>query len=107
MNVETIWSRLTRLVMMLLGVAVVLAIAIWYLPLIRENETMRKEDLRLEKELNKAEESVRQKKAAVEALRNDPKAVERLAREKLGLAKPGETVVHFESPVTNGLQRTP
>jgi hypothetical protein len=27
--------------------------------------------------------------------------VERLAREKLGLAKPGETIIHFEAPLTN------
>ena len=35
----------------------------------------------------------------LESLRTDPQAVERLAREKLGLAKPGETVIHFEGPV--------
>jgi cell division protein FtsB len=34
-------------------------------------------------------------------LRNDPKTVERLMREKLGYAKPDETVVRFEPTVTN------
>ncbi|HIE69770.1 MAG TPA: septum formation initiator family protein, partial [Planctomycetes bacterium] len=37
-------------------------------------------------------------KSAIEALRNDPQTVERFAREKLGLAKPGETVIRFEKP---------
>jgi cell division protein FtsB len=40
-------------------------------------------------------------KASIDALRNDPKAVERLAREQLGYAKPGETVVRFEPAGTN------
>jgi cell division protein FtsB len=30
--------------------------------------------------------------AEIEALRRDPRAIERLAREELGLARPGETV---------------
>jgi cell division protein FtsB len=37
----------------------------------------------------------------VDVLRYDPKAVERLARERLGYARPGETVVRFDPPVTN------
>jgi cell division protein FtsB len=32
----------------------------------------------------------------VEALRNDPAAIERAAREELGFVKPGEIVIHLE-----------
>jgi cell division protein FtsB len=42
---------------------------------------------------------------AQDALQHDPKAVERLARERLGYAKPGETVIRFEAPITNGVAR--
>ena len=35
-------------------------------------------------------------KVQIEALRNDPETVERYAREKLGLARQGETVIRFE-----------
>jgi len=38
-------------------------------------------------------------------LRNDPKTIERLMREKLGYARPDETVVRFEPPATNGPAR--
>ena len=34
----------------------------------------------------------------VEALRKDPKAIERAAREELGFIKPGEVVINLESP---------
>jgi cell division protein FtsB len=35
----------------------------------------------------------------VRALRSDPAAIERLARQKLGLVKPGETVIQLPAPV--------
>jgi cell division protein FtsL len=101
MNVNTgIWGQLTRVVIFLFLIAGVLLIAVWYLPLIKQNERMRKEVLRLETELQKANEENKQLKSSIDAL-NDPKAVERLAREKLGYAKPGETVIRFETPPTN------
>jgi len=96
-----IWSRLTRLVIVLLLLAGLLLVGVWYLPLIRQNERMRKDAMRLDAQIQKEEETSRQLKSSIEALRNDPKAVERLAREKLGYAKEGDTVIHFHEAATN------
>jgi cell division protein FtsB len=95
-----IWGKMTRVVICLLVVAVLLGIGVLYLPLIQQNERMRKEVLRLKAQTAKEEEINRQLKAAVESLRNDPKAIERYAREKFGYAKPGETVIRFEPALT-------
>jgi cell division protein FtsB len=92
-----IWGVLTKGVVFLLLLAVVVAVAFWYLPLIQQNERMRKEILRLEAQIQEEEERSRQMRALIEALQNDPKAVERLAREKLGYARSNETVIRFES----------
>ena len=72
-----------------------------YLPLIQQNERMRREILRLDAQLQKEEAKSKQLKAEIDALRNDPKTVERLTREKLGYAKPDETVMRFEPAATN------
>ncbi len=96
-----IWGKLTQTVIYLLVVAAIAAVGVWYLPLIQQNERMRKEILRLENQIKQEEEISRQLRLSIDALRNDPRAVERLAREKLGYAKPGETVIRFESPATN------
>lgn len=102
MTVETsIWDKLTRVVIGLLLIAFLAGIGVWYLPLIRQNERMRKEVFRLDTLVRKEAETQRQLTASIESLRNDPKAVERLAREKLGYAKNGETVIRFESRNTN------
>lgn len=102
MNVNLgIWDKLTRLVIFLLFVAGILGLAVWYLPLIRQNEAMRKAILHLDAQIQKEEETARQLKSSIDSLHHNPKAVERLARETFGYAKPGETVIRFEPRATN------
>jgi cell division protein FtsB len=97
MNVDLgIWSKLTKLVIFLLVLAGILGVAVCYYPLIQTNERMRKEVLRLDTQIAKAEDTGRQLKANIDALKYDPKSLERLAREKFGYARPGETVIRFE-----------
>jgi len=88
-------------VVALLAIAAILCIGMWYLPLIQENEQMRRRIDTLAAELEKQKQESRELQAEFEALRSDPKTVERLAREKLGYAKPDETVIHFDPPATN------
>ncbi len=100
-----IWAKLTKIVVFLLFLAGLLGIAVWYLPLIKTNERMRKRIMTLDAQIQRAEETSRQLKTSIDALRSDPKAVERLARERLGYAKTGETVIRFEEPATNSNPR--
>jgi cell division protein FtsB len=101
MNVDLgIWGKLTRVVIFLVLVALLLGVGVWYLPLIKQNERMRKEVLRLDASIQKEVDAEKQLRASIDALRNDPKVVERLARETLGYAKPGETVIRFEAART-------
>lgn len=98
MNVDLgIVNKLTRAVIFLILLAIGLFVVVWYLPLIQQNERMRKEVLRLEAQVKREEETNKLLKASIDVLRNDPKAVERLARERLGYAKPGEIVIRAES----------
>ena len=97
MNVDTgIWGKLTRVVIFLVLVAMLVGVGVWYLPLIKQNEHYRKRVLDLETQIQRELEIERQLKASIDGLRNDPKVVERLARETLGYAKPGETVIRFD-----------
>lgn len=93
-----IWGRLNRIIGFMLVVTCFAGVVVWYLPLIRNNEAMRKEILRLEAKVAHEEETARRIESSITALRTDPKAVERVAREKLGYVKPGETMIRFEAP---------
>src|SRR5689334_1395719 len=98
MNVQdSIWDKLNRVVIGLLLVAGLVGVGVRYYPLIKQNERYRKRVLELDLEVQKETETKKQLTAAIDAMGNDPKAVERLARETLGYAKPGETVIKFES----------
>ena len=82
----------------IIRVAVILAIAYFFLAgnrgLIRLAE-MKAEKYRLEKELGQMEEENRRSIAEIQALKQDLKAIERIAREDLGLVIKGETVFRF------------
>ena len=86
-----------QLVIALVAVAGLLLIIAAYLPEIQENQRMRSEIYRLDMRIQEQEATAKQLQAEIDALRNDPKTVERLAREKLGYAKADETVVRFET----------
>ena len=92
-----IWGKLTQAVIALLVVALLILIGMTYLPLIHQNERMRQEIDRLDGKLQKQETISRGLRADIDALRNDPATVARLAREKLGYARTDETVIRFET----------
>ncbi len=96
-----IWGKLTQAVIALVAVAILLLIGMTYLPLIQQNENYRREINQLDKEIQTQAEISQALKSEIDALKNDPKTVERLAREKLRYARPDETIMHFDSPVTN------
>ena len=97
---SSIWDKLTRLALFLLLLAALLFVMVWYRPVIEKNERLRKANLQLQQRIEKEIETSKKLDASIRALQ-DPKTVERLARERLSYAKPGEHVIHFEPPATN------
>ena len=96
MNVNVgLWDKLSKVVIFLLFLTALTAVFFWYLPLIQWNQNFRKRLLAFDAEISRQEKVNRQLKASIDAMQNDPKTVERLARERLGWAKPGEMVVRF------------
>jgi cell division protein FtsB len=94
---RSIWDKLFGLVLVLLVIASLLGVFLWYQPVIQENQRMRRDKLELEKKIEAETETARKLDADVRALQN-PATVERLARERLSYAKPGESVIHFDPP---------
>ena len=106
MNVDLgIWAKLSRLMLVLLVLATLIAVTVWYLPLIEKNEGMRKRKFLLEQQIKQAEDEQKRLKAALYSLEHDPKTLERMAREKLGYARTNETVIRFETAATNSAAR--
>jgi cell division protein FtsB len=94
---QNIWDKLFRVVLTLLVIAAVLVIFLWYEPVIELNQRMRQDKLALDVNIQKETETARKLDTALRALQN-PTTIERLARERLSYAKPGEDVIHFDPP---------
>src|SRR6185295_8283393 len=100
------WQKLSRLMAALIFAAAVLAVVVWYIPLFQQNERMRKEIQQLQGQIRREEQASRRLENSIKALREDPKTVERMARERLGYAKTGETVIFFQQRTTNVVAAT-
>lgn len=96
-----IWGKLTQVVIGLVVLAIFLLIGRTYLPLIHQNENYRREIGQLNREIQQQTAIANQLKSDLDALRNDPSTIERLAREKLRFARTDETIIHFDPPATN------
>jgi cell division protein FtsB len=64
-----------------------------------------KETADIQKEINQLNEENRQMQDQVKALKTDPSAIERIAREEMGLARPGEYI--FKIPPKPGDSSSP
>ena len=108
MNVtESIWDKLTRVVVALLVMAAVLGIVVWYEPVVQENQKMREEKFELDKKIDQEAKIAKKLETQLRCFENpalERTIVERLARERLSYAKPGENVIHFEAPADSTLR---
>ena len=93
-----IWDKLSRVIIFLLFLAGLLGVFVWYLPLIKQNQRFRAQLLALDTKIQEQEKIGKQLRASIDAVQNDSRTLERLAREKLALARSNEVVIVFEKP---------
>ncbi|HMP88787.1 MAG TPA: septum formation initiator family protein [Kiritimatiellia bacterium] len=91
----TIWVLIYRI-----SAALVVAVGlIWvgslFYPQIQKARDLTTRQLQIEDEIRRDEEILRHLRMKQQRLLNDPRFIEKIAREELGLAKPGETVFRF------------
>lgn len=90
----------------LLGAVVILVSGGMYcIPLLREKQAQKREQLRLTNEITAELARSTEIEGRIAAVKSDPKVVERLGREKFGLARTGELVFKFRGdlpPASSG-----
>ena len=78
------------IVVLVIGIAVRL-----FLPLIARQKELRAREAEVRLEIQQEAEALRMLRLKQVRLQEDPRFVEKIAREKLGYAKPGETIFRF------------
>jgi cell division protein FtsB len=61
----------------------------------------------VQRQINQMNEENRQLEERVKALKTDPQAIERIAREEMGLARPGEYIFKIQPKPADGSAATP
>lgn len=93
MNLWKFIYRLCLLASILMGIAIVVFHV--FLPKIREHRELRAAEESLRQDIQRTAEELRVLRMKQEKLQEDPRFIEKIAREELGYAKPGETVFRF------------
>lgn len=96
-----IFGWLNRLMIWLIVLAAIGLIIAKYLPLIQKNVRLRQELQLKQEEVQRLQRERQANQQRIQQLQNDPRTVEREARERLGFARPDEQVVTFKE-VTPG-----
>jgi cell division protein FtsB len=98
---DWIRSFLTRILYLLVLVAAFILLICWFLPLVKEQQRQQHalQNLKQQVEQEKANYNKQSKKLTL--LQSDPAYTELLARDKLDLMKPGETIFRMESGPQN------
>ncbi len=92
-----LFDWLNRVLVVLIVLAVVVAIGLNYVPLIRQNQMLREKLQLRQEEVARLNAELRRLDSENRALQGDPRYIERKVRE-LGYAKPDELVVTFRDP---------
>ena len=96
-----LWIFIYRFSWSILAVLAFAALITAFAPPIRQFRELQHKQAQLEEEVRLEEEMLKYLKTKQERLLNDPRFVEKIAREELGLAKPGETIFKFVDDATN------
>ncbi len=99
------WVMIYRIGWIALAILVVIAVIAMFIPQIRQYNELHRREAAIQEEIRLEEEIIKHLKDRQEKLRTDPRFVEKIAREELGYAKPGETVFRFTDDEAPGSSR--
>ncbi len=91
-------SLLNRALYFLVFLAALILITCWFLPLVRDQQ---KEQLALQslrEQVNQERSLLDRRTRQLNLLQNDPGYIELIARDKLDLMRPGETIFRLDPP---------
>ena len=94
----TVWQRLNRVLLVLLGLAILLVVVSLFVPLQKKLSASRSENDKLEGLVGDQKRLVARLNREVTLLRTDATYLETIARDRLDLMKEGETIFRLEPP---------
>ena len=92
-----IWATLVTITQAMTGVVVLAGLALFFFPVIEQTKQYQAQKANLKAEIQRALDEQQEIKIETEHMKTDPAYVEGIARDRLQMGKPNETIVHFPS----------
>jgi cell division protein DivIC len=93
---SALWSRLQSFGLVIFLAVVAFGVILLFLPLLHQRHAMQQDIAQLDREIAQQDALENKQKTEIEALKTDSSYVERIARDKLNLARPNEVIFRFE-----------
>ncbi|MEI7864680.1 MAG: septum formation initiator family protein [Chthoniobacterales bacterium] len=106
-NEPDFWHRLNKVITTLVVLGFLTCIAIVFYPAWLKREEMRARVIALRGEQVEKTAQLKASSRQIELLRHDPEYVETIARDRINVMKPGETIFRVEIPRTLGTSVQP
>jgi cell division protein FtsB len=92
----SIWATLGHIAQGVTVLLVLSCLMLFFLPVIARTHRLQDDKALLQRKIVAAEDLQQQLQIETEYLKNDPAYVEHIARDRLNMGKPGETIIRFD-----------
>ena len=97
-NEPDFWHRINKVLTALVVLGVFLGIGVMFFPVWHKQQDMRARVATLTREKEEKTTQLASARRELDLLKNDPESVETIARDRLNMMKPGETIFRVETP---------
>ena len=97
-NEPDFWHRINKVLTALVVLGVLLGIGVMFYPVWQKQQDMRARIAKLSGEKTEKTAQLAAARRQLDLLKNDPEYVETIARDRINVMKPGETIFRVETP---------
>jgi cell division protein DivIC len=91
-----IWATFIHITQGVTVVVILSILMLFFLPVLQKENRLKDDKAKLQNQIADAQEQQGQLRTEIEHMKNDPAYVEHIARDKLGMGKPGETIIRTD-----------
>jgi cell division protein DivIC len=91
-----IWATLVHITQGITVFVLLSGLMLFFMPVIEQTQALQKKRAALQLQIASEEDRQKQLQIQMEHMKSDPAYVEHIARDRLGMGRPGETVLRFD-----------
>jgi cell division protein DivIC len=91
-----IWATLVHVTQAVIVIVLLSGLMLFFFPVIHRTQDLQEQKAGLLRKISDAQDYQEQLQVQTEHMKNDPAYVEHIARDKLGMGRPGETILRFD-----------